>query len=93
MLRRREVAIPPDYSTCLAIYGGPKAARRPFTQANRPGEAEKRCLFEVIDSDTLFSFLGFRVRAFEQRFRKIYGMEPCIACSSGTRRSAWPWRV
>ena len=57
-----------DYAEKLALHGGPKAKRTPFPQAKRHGEAEKRHLSEVIDSDTLFYFLGTKVRGFEQRF-------------------------
>lgn len=74
----------PDYAERPAILGGPKAKRTPFPQGKRHGELEKRYLMEVVDSDTLFYFLGSKVRAFEQRFASLYGMRHCIACSSGT---------
>jgi dTDP-4-amino-4,6-dideoxygalactose transaminase len=44
---------------------------------------ERKYLAEVIDSDTLSSFLGTKVRAFERRFAEMYGMKHCVACSSG----------
>ena len=73
-----------DSAEKLALHGGPKAKRTPFPQAKRHGEAEKRYLSEVIDSDTLFYFLGTKVRGFEQRFSEMYSMKHCVACSSGT---------
>jgi len=42
-----------DYAEKLALHGGPKAKRTPFPQAKRHGEAEKRHLSEVIDSDDI----------------------------------------
>jgi perosamine synthetase len=73
-----------DCSEKPALHGGPKAKRTPFPQAKRHGAMEKRYLSEVIDSDVLFYFLGNKVRDFEKRFSRMYGMEHCIACSSGT---------
>ena len=68
----------------LAISGGPKAKRTPFSKGKRHGELEKKYLGEVIDSDMLFYFFGTKVRALEKRFAGMYGMKHCIACSSGT---------
>ena len=45
---------------------------------------EKQYLAEVIDSDTLFFYLGTKVRELERRFAGLYGKKHCIACSSGT---------
>ena len=73
-----------DFSEKLALHGGPKAKRTPFSQGKRHGELEKRYLSEVIDSDMLFYFFGSKVREFEKRFAQMYGMKHCIACSSGT---------
>jgi len=73
-----------DMTEKLALNGGPKAKRSPFPKGKRHGELEKRYLNEVIDSDTLFFYLGTKVRAFEKRFAEMYGMKHCIACSSGT---------
>jgi perosamine synthetase len=68
----------------LAIHGGPKAKQTPFAKRKRHGEAEKRYLSEVIDSDMLFFYLGSKVREFEAGFAAMYGKRFCIACSSGT---------
>ena len=73
-----------DASEKLALHGGPKAKRTPFPQGKRHGELEKRYLSEVIDADMLFYFFGTKVRDFEMRFARMYGMKHCIACSSGT---------
>lgn len=76
--------MPFDVSERLAIHGGPKAKKAPFSKGKRHGELEKRYLNEVIDSDMLFFYAGTKVRAFEARFAEMYGMRHCIACSSGT---------
>src|SRR6266516_1756984 len=56
----------------LALDGGPKAKRTPFSLRKRHGELEKKYLSEVIDCDVLFYFAA------------MYGRKHCIACSSGT---------
>jgi perosamine synthetase len=73
-----------DFSEPLAIEGGPKAKRSPFPDRKRHGEAEKRHLCEVIDSDMLFYFFGKKVFEFQLTFASMYRMKYCIACSSGT---------
>src|SRR5712692_24595 len=73
-----------DPSQKLAIDGGEPAIRTPIPPRKRHGEAEKRHLAEVIDSDMLFFYLGTKVRELERRFAALYGKKHCIACSSGT---------
>src|SRR5436853_7508905 len=68
----------------LALDGGPKAKRTPFSLRKRHGELEKKYLSEVIDSDVLFYFAGTKVFEFQKRFAAMYGRKHCIACSSGT---------
>jgi perosamine synthetase len=68
----------------LALDGGPPAKRTPFPKGKRHGDAEKRLLGEVIDSDMLFFFLGSKVFEFQKRFAALYGKPHCVACSSGT---------
>src|SRR5665213_997491 len=68
----------------LAIYGGTPAVTTPIPARKRHGDLEKQYLNEVIDSDTLFYFLGTKVKEFERRFAEYYGRRFCIACSSGT---------
>lgn len=56
----------------------------PIPPRKRHGELEKRYLNEVIDSDTLFFYLGTKVRELERRFASLYGRKHCVACASGT---------
>jgi perosamine synthetase len=73
-----------DITERLAIHGGTPALKTPIAKRKRHGEAEKRLLEEVIDSDTLFYFTGKKVRQLEERFAGLYGKKHCVACSSGT---------
>jgi dTDP-4-amino-4,6-dideoxygalactose transaminase len=66
------------------MEGGPKAKRTPFPERKRHGEAEKRYLSEVIDSEVLFYFFGTKVHELQRRFAAMYAAGHCIACSSGT---------
>ncbi len=68
----------------LAIDGGKPAVITPIPPRKRHGDLDKRYLNEVIDSDTLFFYIGTKVREFESRFAALYGKRYCIACSSGT---------
>jgi dTDP-4-amino-4,6-dideoxygalactose transaminase len=73
-----------DFSTPLAIDGGPRAKGTPFPPRRRHGEREKQLLGEVVDSDILFYWLGTKVRELQQRVAGLYGRKHAIACSSGT---------
>ena len=73
-----------DLTTPLALNGGPRAKRTPFGTGRRHGEADRRLLSEVVDSDVLFYFLGTKVFEFQRQFATMYGLKHCIACSSGT---------
>ena len=73
-----------DITQRLAIDGGEPAVRTPIPPRKRHGDMEKRYLNEVIDSDTLFFYLGTKVHEFEHRFAALYGKKHCVACSSGT---------
>jgi perosamine synthetase len=73
-----------DVTQRLAIEGGQPAVQTPVPPRKRHGEREKRYLNEVIDSDTLFFYLGTKVRELERRFAALYGKKYCIACASGT---------
>lgn len=84
IILREELHMELDFSKRLAIEGGPAAKRTPFPERKRHGEAEKRYLREVIDSDVLFYYYGTKVRELERRFSAMYGPKHCIACSSGT---------
>lgn len=72
-----------DITQKLAIDGGERAIRTPIPPRKRHGELEKLYLNEVIDSDTLFFYLGSKVRELERRFAALYGKTHCVACSSG----------
>jgi dTDP-4-amino-4,6-dideoxygalactose transaminase len=76
--------VKPDAAQKLAIDGGEPAVVTPVPPRRRHGEPEKRLLGEVIDSDTLFYFLGTKVRELERRLAERYGRRHCVACSSGT---------
>jgi perosamine synthetase len=73
-----------DITQALARDGGEPAVQTPIPPRKRHGELEKRYLNEVIDSDTLFFYLGTKVREFEHRFAALYQKKHCVACSSGT---------
>ena len=64
--------------------GGEPAVQTPIPPRKRHGEIEKRYLAEVIDSDTLFFYLGTKVRELERRFAALYGKKHCVGCTSGT---------
>ncbi len=73
-----------DITEKLAIEGGPVAVQTPIPPRKRHGDLDKRYLNEVIDSDTLFFYLGVKVRELERRFAALYGRKHCVACASGT---------
>ncbi len=73
-----------DITQPLAIKGGQPAVRTPVPPRKRHGDLEKHYLNEVIDSDTLFFYLGTKVRQLERDFANMYGRKYCVACSSGT---------
>jgi perosamine synthetase len=73
-----------DVTQRLAIDGGQAAVQTPIPPRKRHGDLEKRYLNEVIDSDTLFFYLGAKVRELERRFASMYGKKYCVACASGT---------
>jgi len=73
-----------DPSQKLAIDGGAPAVHTPIPPRKRHGDLEKRYLAEVIDSDTLFFYLGTKVRELERRFAALNEKKHCVACSSGT---------
>jgi perosamine synthetase len=68
----------------LAIKGGVPVRMTPFPTGRRFGAEEKRLVNEAIDSDTLFYVSGTKVKAMQEKFRAMYGMQYCVGCSSGT---------
>jgi dTDP-4-amino-4,6-dideoxygalactose transaminase len=74
----------PGFSQPLAIDGGPRAKASPFPPRRRHGEREKQLLGEVVDSDTLFFWLGTKVLELQRRAAGLYDRKHALACSSGT---------
>lgn len=68
----------------LALYGGEKAKKTPVTTGQRFGEAELKELKEALDQNTLFYWHGNKVKQLTQKFKTMYGMNYCVATSSGT---------
>jgi len=73
-----------DVKQRLAMEGGEPAVQTPIPPRKRHGDLDKQYLAEVIDSDTLFFYLGTKVRELERRFAALYGRKYCLACASGT---------
>ena len=77
--------------TKLAALGGPKVRTRPFPRRRTMGDAEKKAVLEVMDSDVLSAFIGAagsmflggpKVREFEKRWADRYGFAHAISVSS-----------
>src|SRR5262249_20577465 len=68
----------------LAMDGGPRAARRWFSQKPNIGAAELAGLARVIHSKYLNSVDGREVPAFEREFAAAYGSPAAVASTSGT---------
>ncbi|MCB1995984.1 MAG: DegT/DnrJ/EryC1/StrS family aminotransferase [Burkholderiaceae bacterium] len=77
----------------LALQGGTPQRRVPFPLRRTMGEAEKRAVMEVMDSDNLSTFFGSpgaqwlggpKVRAFERKWADIYGFRHAISVNSWT---------
>jgi dTDP-4-amino-4,6-dideoxygalactose transaminase len=77
----------------LAIDGGTPVRSREFPGRRTMGEAEKRAVMEVMDSDRLSGFFGSpgehwlggpQVRAFERKWADRYGFRHAISVNSWT---------
>jgi len=68
----------------LALYGGTPVKTTPFGTGKRFGGSELEHLKEALEQDTLFYWLGNKVKTFCRSFADIYGMKYCVATSSGT---------
>ena len=73
----------------LALHGGRPAIREPLpTIRNASGRllgAEERAeVLDALESGTLAYIYGRKVRAFEERFAELLGVERAVAVSSGT---------
>ncbi|MDD2441246.1 MAG: hypothetical protein PHG76_03985, partial [Eubacteriales bacterium] len=66
----------------LALLGGPRAKTVPFGTGERFGEPELAQLREALEQQTLFYWKGGKVKAFTQKFAKLYGSPHCVAASS-----------
>lgn len=80
-------------ATKLAINGGTPVRTKPFALRKTMGEAEKKAVMEVMDSDSLSSFFGSpgpfafggeKVRAFEEKWAKEFGYKHVITTNSWT---------
>ncbi len=71
-------------SAKLAIDGGEKVRTEPFPTAERFGAPELEQVREALAQQTLFYASGTKVKAFEAAFAAAYGMEFCVATSSGS---------
>lgn len=68
----------------LALYGGEKVKQQPYGTGRRFGEEELTQLKEALDQNTLFYWSGNKVKTLCAKFAKMYGVEHCVAASSGT---------
>ena len=68
----------------LALFGGEKTKQSPFGNGKRFGEEERKQLVEALDQNTLFYWMGHKVKNFDEKFAKMYGVPYCVAASSGT---------
>lgn len=68
----------------LALYGGSPVKTTPFGTGNRFGEQELQNLKEALEQNTLFYWFGDKVKQLNKKFAEMYGMEHCVATSSGT---------
>ncbi|MDZ7373562.1 MAG: DegT/DnrJ/EryC1/StrS family aminotransferase [candidate division KSB1 bacterium] len=68
----------------LALYGGPRIKQTPFGTGRRYGERELEELRDALEQNTLFYAHGRKTRQFEEAFARLYGIEHCVATSSGS---------
>jgi perosamine synthetase len=68
----------------LALHGGKMTKKTPFGTGKRFGQEELKQLQEALDQNTLFYWHGTKVKEFTRQFAEIYGVQHCVAVSSGT---------
>lgn len=68
----------------LALYGGSKTKETPFGNGRRFGKEELSQLEEALNQNTLFYWSGSKVKEMNRKFAALYGVEHCVAASSGT---------
>jgi len=68
----------------LALFGGEKVKKTSFGTGSRFGKEEMKQVQEAFDQNTLFYWNGNKVKSLTEKFAKMYGVEHCVATTSGT---------
>lgn len=68
----------------LALFGGEKVKATPFGTGKRFGNEELEQVKEALEQNTLFYWFGEKVKELNRRFAGLYGVDYCVATSSGT---------
>ncbi len=68
----------------LAMHGGEKAKTTPYGSGKRFDESELVQLKEALEQNTLFYWTGSKVKTLTKKFAEMYGVNYCVAASSGT---------
>ena len=68
----------------LALYGGEKVKKTPYGTGKRFDGSELKHLEEALNQNTLFYWAGNKVKELNKKFAEMYGMNYCVATSSGT---------
>ena len=68
----------------LALLGGAPVKTTPYGTGKRFGNEELENLKEALDQNTLFYWKGNMTKRLCEKFAKMYGVNYCVATSSGT---------
>ena len=68
----------------LALFGGPKAKRKPFPLWPQFDDGERRALMEVLESRVWWRTPGTQALEFERAFAEYHGVRHGIAVTNGT---------
>jgi dTDP-4-amino-4,6-dideoxygalactose transaminase len=68
----------------LALYGGTPVKTTPYGTGKRFGNEELKNLEEALEQNTLFYWKGNMTKRLCKKFAEMYGVEHCVATSSGT---------
>ena len=68
----------------LALYGGIPVKTTPYGTGKRFGKEELENLAEALEQNTLFYWKGNMTKRLCKKFAEMYGVEHCVATSSGT---------
>ena len=68
----------------IALFGGEKVKKTPFGTGKRFGDEELLQVKEALEQNTLFYWMGGKVKEFNRKFAEMYGTKYCVATSSGT---------